>query len=250
MPLYYPSFDALRLADRMIDEIGKRTANYYRGRVGTAWYWHLPGGIIVTARLDFTVTEERWDVLRAQASTARAGIFASADFPFAAYATSATSPPFIHDLQGVAEWSNRLYFQMGRLISDMVRWLGLLEAIAISPQLSPAASYPQLAPLERRIVQYAIERLGGYFKLEPIYKAFRPEISRARLSRLAKTWESDGLLTEPPRRVTYALQALAEEYAMFSPSPCTAEAEGRAGAQGGLGTDEVSRSHAETKQNV
>ncbi len=39
--------------------------------------------------------------------------------------------------------------------------------------------------------------------------AFRDEISRARLSRLARDWEANELLTEVPRRVTYALQALA-----------------------------------------
>ena len=101
MPQPYPSFDALRLTDRLLGEIGKQTPGY-EGRVGAAWYWRLPGGILVTARLDCTVTEERWDVLRAQATTPRAGVFSTADFPFAAYATSATSPPFIHDLQGVA----------------------------------------------------------------------------------------------------------------------------------------------------
>ena len=50
---------------------------------------------------------------------------------YAAYATSATSPPFIHDMQGVAELSNRLYFQMGRLIEDAVCWMGMLHAAFI-----------------------------------------------------------------------------------------------------------------------
>ncbi len=211
MPLFYPSFDALRLADRLLDEIGKRTAPYYEGRIGAAWYWHLPGGVTAVARLDCTVTEERWDVLRAQASTPRAGVFSTADFPFAAYATSATSPPFIHDLQGVAEWSNRLYFQMGHLIADAVRWLHLLQAVALSPQVSPAGSRASLAPLERRLVRYALERLDGHFKIAALHTAFGEEISRSRLSRLARAWEQDGLLSERPRRVTYALRALAED---------------------------------------
>jgi len=211
MPLSYPSFDALRLADQMLGEIGERTAAYYEGRIGAAWYWRLPGGVAVVARLDFTVTEERWDVLRAQASTTRAGIFNAADFPFAAYATSATTPPFIHDLQGVAEWSNRLYFQMGHLIADAVCWLSLLQVVAMSPQINPAASYPTLSSLERRLVDHARGKLDGLFNLKALHSAFRREISRARLSRLARTWEADGLLTEPPRRVTYALQSLAEQ---------------------------------------
>ena len=210
MPLFYPSFDALRLADRLLDEIGKQTPGY-EGRVGAAWYWRLPAGILVVARLDHTVTEERWDVLRAQASTPRAGILSTADFPFKAYGTSATSPPFIHDLQGVAEWSNRLYFQMGRLVEEAVHWLGMLHAVAISPQISPPAAFPALSPLERRLVRHALDELGGTFNVQELHRAFGEEISRARLRRLAQAWEARELLTARPRRVTYALRLLAEE---------------------------------------
>lgn len=210
MPHLYPSFDALRLADRLLDEIGDQTPGY-EGRLGAAWYWRLPAGIQVVARLDCTITEERWDVVRAQASTPRAGIFSAADFPFAAYATSATTPPFIHDMQGVAEWSNRLYFQMGRLIEDAVLWVGMLHAVAISPQISTPASFPALSPLERRLVRHALDELGGTFNLKELHQAFGDEISRARLRRLAQTWEVKELLTARPRRVTYALQVLAEE---------------------------------------
>lgn len=194
----------------MLDEIG-RQAPGYEGRVGAAWYWHLPGGILVTAHLDYTVTEERWDVLRAQASTPRAGIFSTADFPFAAYATSATSPPFIHDLKGVAEWSNRLYFQMGHLIEAAVHWIQLVYAVAISPQMTSPASFPTLSPLERRLVQHALNELGGRFDLAELHAAFGEQITRARLRKLAQAWEARELLTERPRRVTYALQVLAEE---------------------------------------
>jgi hypothetical protein len=210
MPLFYPSFDALRLTDKLLDEIGQRTAGY-EGRLGTAWYWRLPAGILVTVRLDCTTTEERWNVLRAQASTPRAGVFNTADFYFSAYATSATSPPFIHDMQGVAEWSNRLYFQMGHLIKDAVQWLNVLHAVAISPQISPPASFPMLSQLERRLVLHAMEELDGYFTIKDLYEAFRDEISRSRLSALAHAWEAQELLTKRPRRVTYALQVLAEQ---------------------------------------
>jgi len=210
MPLFFPSHDALRLAQRLVDEIGKQTPGY-EGRVGATWYWRLPGAIMAAAWLDNTVTEERWDVLRAQASTPRAGIFSSIDFPFSIYATSATSPPFIHDLQGVAEWSNRLYFQMGRLIDDAVHWLGMLHAMAISPQVSPPASFPAISPLERRLVQYAMDELEGSFVIKDLHQAFHQEISRSRLSALAQSWETSELLTKRPRRVTYALQLLAEQ---------------------------------------
>ncbi len=207
-PLYYPSFDALRLADRMLDEIGRRAPGYI-GRVGIAWYWRLPGGIMAVITLDHTVTPERWDVLRAQASTPRAGIFSTADFPFAAYATSPTTPPFIHDMQGRAEWSNRLYFQMGNLIEDAANWLGMLHAVAISPQVSPPASFPALSPLEQRLVRYALEELEGFFTIKSLHQAFQGEISRARLQALAQAWEARELLTSRPRRVTYALRVLA-----------------------------------------
>ena len=210
MPVFYPSYDALRLAGRMVDEIGHRTSGY-EGRAGVAWYWRLPAGILVTGWLDHTVTEERWDVLRAQASTPRGGIFSTADFPFSTYGTSATSPPFIHDMQGVAEWANRLYFQMGHLIDGAAHWIGVLHAVAISPQISPPSSFPALSPLERRMVRYAMSELGGHFTLKALHKAFGGETSRARLSALARAWEASALLTRPPRRVTYALRVLAEE---------------------------------------
>ena len=209
MPLFYPSFDALRLADELLGAVGNQTPGF-KGRVGAAWYWHMPAGILVVAYLDFTTTEERWDVIRAQASTPRAGIFGTADFPFAAYATSATSPPFIHDMQGVAEWSNRLYFQMGRLIEEMAHWIGLLHAVAISPQISSPASFPALSQLERRLVRHALDELGGYFNLKALHQTFGGEISRSRLSKLAQVWEVRELLTPRPRRVTYALRMLVE----------------------------------------
>jgi len=210
MPQNYPSFDSLRLADQILAEIAERTPGF-EGRVGAAWFWRLPGGILVDLWLDATVTEERWDVIRARASTARSGIFSTADFPFAAYATSATSPPYIHDLKGVAEWSNRLYFQMGHLIEDAAHWLNMLYAVAVSPHISPSGVLPVLSPLEKRLVAYAAEELEGYFTIKDLYTAFREEISRARLSKLAREWEASELLTEVPRRVTYALQALAFE---------------------------------------
>jgi len=210
MPLFYPSFDALRLADSLFSEVGNQTPGF-EGRVGAFWYWRLPAGILVVAYLDHTVTEERWDIIRAQASTPRAGIFSTADFPFAAYATSATSPPFIHDLQGLAQWSNRLYFQMGHLIGEMVHWLGILHAVAISPQISSPSSFPALSPLERKLVRYALDELGGAFTIKTLHQEFGDHISHYRLSKLARAWEARELLTSRPRRVTYALRLLVEE---------------------------------------
>ena len=210
MPENYPSFDALRLADQILAEIAERAPGS-EGRIGTAWFWRLPGGILANFWLDATVTEERWDVIRARASTARSGIFSTADFPFTAFATSATSPPYIHDMKGVAVWANRLYFQMGYLIEDASHWLNMLYAVALSPHINPSGVLPVLSPLERRLVAYAVEELEGYFTIKYLYAAFREEISRARISRLAREWQANELLTEVPRRVTYALQALAND---------------------------------------
>ena len=220
---FYPSFDALRLADKMVNEIGAQTPGY-EGRIGAAWYWKLPAGIMVKMWLGHTVTEERWDLLRARASTHPAGVFSAADFPFAAYATSATSPPFIHDMKGVAEWSNRLYFQMGDLIGQAVHWIGLLHAVAISPQISKPASMPIPSPLERRLVKHAMEELGGAFTIERLYEAFRDELSKARLRSLAQKWEARDLLTPVPRRVTYALRMLVQQEDELEP-PTNAEEE-------------------------
>ncbi len=209
MAHFYPSFQALELADRMMDAIGKRVAGY-QGRIGVAWYWRLPGGILVTFVLDFTVTEQRWDVLRAEATTPAVGLFNAADFPFHAYGTSLTSPPFIHDLEGEAEWANRLYFQMGYLIDDAVLWLEMLQASVLEPTVRPPASFPVLSPLERDLVDYALGSLDGYFRLGKLHAAFRGRISRRRLSDLARRWEEVGLLTERPRRVTIALRSLVQ----------------------------------------
>lgn len=207
--LFYPSFQALRLADVIFQEIARRVPGY-AGRLGAAWYWHLAGGIVVRFWLDYTVTEERWDVIRAEASSARVGVFNRADFPFAAYGTLLTSPPYIHDLQGAAEWANRLYFNMGHLIAEAAQWLQTLQAAAISPQVNPPASFPYLSPLEREIVRYVLEELDGRFNLVRLRRVFNGRISPRRLQQLAREWESLGLLTSPPRRVTYALRALVE----------------------------------------
>ncbi len=209
MPLFYPSFQALALADVIFEEIADRVPGF-AGRLGAAWHWRLPGGTLVTFRLDYTVTEERWDTIRAQATNPRAGLFNACDFPFAMYATALASPPYIHDLQGAAEWANRLYFSMNQMIAEIAQWLHMLNAAVIAPHVAPPASFPYLDALERELVAYAIDELGGRFALDRLLEAFGDRISRRRLSRLAQEWEALGLLTSSPRRVTYALRALVE----------------------------------------
>jgi hypothetical protein len=209
MVRFYASYQTLKLADQILEAIAARVPGY-QGRIGACWYWRLTGGILVTFALDFTVTEARWDVLRAEAVTPTVGLFNAADFPFAAYGTLVDSPPFIHDLDGEAEWSNRLYFQMGHLIEDAILWMEMLSAAVIDPQVHPPSSFPELSGLEREIVAYAIEELNGYFTLGKLHTAFSERISRRVLSRLGQYWEDIGLLTESPRRITVALRALAQ----------------------------------------
>lgn len=208
MPLFYPSYQALEIADQILDAIGKQIPGY-KGRIGVYWYWQLHGGIIVTLRMDFTITEQRWDVLRAEAVTPVVGLFSAADFPFAVYGTLKDSPPFIHDLEGSAEWSNRLYFQMGDLISDITLWLQTLIASMLDPHILPPTSYPNLTPVERNLIITAIEVHNGHFIISKLHQQFKDSITKSQLSRLAQRWEDTGLLTERPRRVTIALRSLA-----------------------------------------
>ncbi len=205
---FYPSYQALSLAEQIVSAVGERVEGY-QGRIGAAWYWRLPGGVLVTLALQYTKTEQRWDLLQAEATTPAVGLFNAADFPFAAYSTVVSSPPFIHDLDGEAEWSNRLYFQMGYLIEDAVLWLEMLRASVLDPQVRPPAAFPDLSPLERELVRHAAFELDGNFYITHLYDAFKGRISQRRLSQLAQEWESYGLLTEAPRRVTIALRALA-----------------------------------------
>lgn len=215
MPLSYPSYQALKLADQMLEAIADQVPGY-QGRLGAYWYWHLKGGILVTFSLDFRVTEQRWDVLRAEAVTPRVGVFSAAEFPFGMYGTLNESPPFIHDLDGDAEWSNRLYFQMGHLIEDAALWMQTLLATALDPQVGTPSSFPDLTSLEQHLVAYAVDELNGRFTLTALHEIFGDEISYGALSSLARTWETLGLLTAHPRRVTIALRALVEQAAQWN----------------------------------
>jgi hypothetical protein len=206
----YPSYQALRLADRILESIADQVPGY-RGRLGAYWYWNLHGGIVVTWQLDYTITEQRWDVLHAEAVTPKIGMFSAGEFPFGIYGTLADSPPFIHDLDGSAEWSNRLYFQMGDLIEDAVLWMNTLVAAILDPQVHPPASFPVLTSLERELVAHSMSELNGHFRLRALHEAFKGRISYRAICNLAGLWETTGLLTEQPRRVTIALRALVEQ---------------------------------------
>ena len=70
--------------------------------------------------------------------------------------------------------------------------------------------YSRLTDLECALVRHAVDELAGEFKIEGLYEAFRGQISKRKLTALARTWERRGWLTEPrhradPRRVTEKL---------------------------------------------
>lgn len=69
---------------------------------------------------------------------------------------------------------------------------------------------PTLSELERSLVVYAQEELGGEFPIARIAEAFKGQISHRQLTKLGRRWEQNGWLTEPasvvePRRITEAL---------------------------------------------
>ena len=66
---------------------------------------------------------------------------------------------------------------------------------------------PILSDVERDLVEFALDNLGGAFKIDPLYSQFKGRISRRKLAKLARTWERRGWLTKPAhatdaRRVT------------------------------------------------
>lgn len=91
MPLVYPSYQALQLADQMLTSMAEHVPGY-QGRLGACWYWRLQGGVLITFELGYRITEQRWDVLRAEAVTPQVGLFSAAEFPFGMYGTLRESP--------------------------------------------------------------------------------------------------------------------------------------------------------------
>ncbi|RLC72140.1 MAG: hypothetical protein DRI81_16785, partial [Chloroflexi bacterium] len=57
-----------------------------------------------------------------------------------------------------------------------------------------------LSDIERSLVAYAIEELGGAFKINALYQAHKGQISQRKLTTLAQKWERRGWLTSPASR--------------------------------------------------
>ena len=199
----FPSQQALELADEVFAETAKMAAGY-EGRMGTTWYWRLPEGILVGFRLDQTGAQERWDVIRGEATTVEAGVFAQVDFPFITYTRSASSVPYLRDLHGEAQWLHTALFDVPVLLEEMSRWLWMLGAKALAT-LSEIER-PELSDFQARLVRYALEELEGAFVIKDLHQAFKQEISKRRLSALARAWEEKGWLSPAPRKVLAPLQ--------------------------------------------
>ena len=91
-------------------------------------------------------------------------------------------------------------------ISRMLKRLGVEE---------PSATVvTELSPVERELVRYAVERLGGAFKTNVLFAHFREQgVSKDTILRIGRRFEAAGLLTGrkspvEPRMVTDGLMAL------------------------------------------
>jgi hypothetical protein len=199
----FPSQQALELADELFAQTARMAAGYEE-RMGTTWYWRLPEGVLVGFRLDQTGAQERWDVIRGEAATVEAGVFAQVDFPFIAYARSTISVPYLRDIHGEAQWIHTALFDVQALLGEMSRWLWMLgaRAVATLSEIEQA----DLSDFQARLVRYALEELGGAFVLKDLHQAFKEEISKRRLSVLARAWEEKEWLSPAPRKVLAPLQ--------------------------------------------
>jgi hypothetical protein len=63
----------------------------------------------------------------------------------------------------------------------------------------PAADQSILSDVERALVRYAVEELGGAFKVRKLYEALGEQVSHRQINKRAKTWERRGLLIAPQR---------------------------------------------------
>ena len=109
----------------------------------------------------------------------------------------------------------------GRLVARLEGGLVTLQGFRVSDEavLELVLRWSErcgatLSLLERDLVGYARNELGGAFPVERLYQAFKGRISRRQLIKLGRRWESNGWLTPPPspakaRQVTAVLIGLA-----------------------------------------
>lgn len=108
---------------------------------------------------------------------------------------------------------------LARLDAELVELQGFLvndaQIMALAKRLSSGLINSQLEPIERDLVAYAVEHLGGGFKIGELARAFAGDerTSAWHIRKLAERWEQEGLLTKPahataPRMVTPRLLSL------------------------------------------
>jgi DNA segregation ATPase FtsK/SpoIIIE-like protein len=110
----------------------------------------------------------------------------------------------------------------GRLLARLDRALTPLQGFYVSDEAILALAErwtegqtPALTPLERTLVDYAVQELDGAFPIGRLYEQFRGQISHRQLVKLGQRWEGTGWLTPPPsateaRQVTPALREALE----------------------------------------
>lgn len=110
----------------------------------------------------------------------------------------------------------------GRLLARLDGSLTELQGFYVSDKIVQSLARrwgelnggPRLSELERALVVYAQQELGGEFPISRLAEAFKGQISRRQLVKLARRWELDGWLTarssvSEPRRITETLSHLA-----------------------------------------
>jgi hypothetical protein len=101
---------------------------------------------------------------------------------------------------------------VARLDASLVQLQGFYvpdEAVLALAQRWAASRGVWLAPIERALVRYARQELGGAFPLARLYEQFKGEISYRQLAKLGRRWEHNGWLS-PPASVVEARQVTDE----------------------------------------
>jgi hypothetical protein len=112
-----------------------------------------------------------------------------------------------------------------RLDTDLIELQGFLvtdgQILALMRRLGGGSVTPQLEPIERDLVAYAMQHLEGGFKIGELARAFAADerTSAWRIRKLAERWEQDGLLTKPAhatasRKITPRLLSLMDQEAV------------------------------------
>ncbi len=109
----------------------------------------------------------------------------------------------------------RLLARLDGTLTELQGFYVADEAVlALARRWAELSGGPQLSELERALVLYARQELGGHFPIERIAEAFKGQISRRQLVKLARRWELNGWLSErssvvEPRQITETLYRLA-----------------------------------------